>query len=101
MRKVLNVGGNNREIPLPQEYRGWEQVMLDIDPASKPDILLDARNLTELPAAGFEAVYCSHNLEHYFRHDLRRVLAGFLHVLKPEGFAHVLVPDIGAAIRSA
>lgn len=28
---MLNVGGNNMEIPLPAEYAGREQVLLDID----------------------------------------------------------------------
>jgi len=31
MRKVLNVGGNSRNIALPAIYQGWEQVLLDID----------------------------------------------------------------------
>jgi hypothetical protein len=46
-------------------------------------------------------VYCSHNLEHYFRHEVPVVLAGFQHVLKDDGFAHVRVPDIGEVMRVA
>ena len=99
MRKVLNVGGNNKDIALPPQYQGWQQVLLDIDPRGKPDIACDARELSTLPAAEYDAVYCSHNLEHYYRHDAIEVLAGFLHVLKPEGFAHVRVPDIGELMR--
>jgi SAM-dependent methyltransferase len=99
MRKVLNVGGNSKEFPLPQMYAGWQHVWLDIDPAVKPDVLCDARDLTRLPAASYDAVYCSHNLEHYFRHDVPKVLAGFLHVLKAEGFVHIVVPDIGQLMR--
>ena len=54
---------------------------------------------TTLPASTYDAVYCSHNLEHYHRHDVRKVLAGFRHVLKPDGFVHLRVPDIGAVME--
>lgn len=100
MRRVLNVGGNDRNIPLPRHFDGWEQVLLDIDPRGKPDVLCDAREMAKLPRAQYDAVYCSHNLEHYHRHDVPRVLAGFLHVLKDGGFAHLRVPDLGEVMRT-
>jgi hypothetical protein len=100
MNKVLNVGGNNKSISLPSCYAGWEHILLDIDARGNPDIILDARKLLELPAAKYDAVYCSHNLEHYYRHDASRVLMGFLHLLKDDGFAHIVVPDIGELMRT-
>lgn len=100
MKRLLNVGGGSKSIQLPPEYDGFEHVLLDIDPAGKPDIILDGRNLTELPAAQFDAIYCSHNLEHYFRHDVAKVLKGFLHVLKPGGFAQICVPDLIELMRT-
>jgi SAM-dependent methyltransferase len=99
MRKVLNVGGNNRSIALPPQYEGWQHILLDIDPVGCPDIVCDARGLTELPGSEYDAVYCSHNLEHYYRHEVTKVLAGFHHVLKPEGFAHIRVPDLGELMQ--
>jgi len=99
MKRVLNVGGNSKEIPLPQHYTGFEHVLLDIDPKGSPDIVCDARHLTSLKANQFNAVYCSHNLEHYFRHDVPKVLTGFLHVLKDNGFAQIRVPDIAEVMR--
>lgn len=99
MKKVLNVGGGSKDIPLPPLYAGWEHILLDIDPRGCPDIVGDARELTAQPPASYDSVYCSHNLEHYHRHDARRVLAGFAHVLKPSGFAYIRVPDLGALIR--
>ncbi len=94
MKKLLNVGGGNKSIALPALYAGFEQVLLDIDPAGAPDIALDARQLATLEAGAFDGIYCSHNLEHYYRHDVPRVLSGFLHVLKDGGFAHIRVPDL-------
>ena len=99
IKKVLNVGGNSKEIPLPPQYAGFEHLLLDIDLRGSPDIVCDARKLATLDAGQFDAVYCSHNLEHYYRHDVRGVLAGFLHVLKDGGFAHILVPDIHEVMR--
>jgi hypothetical protein len=55
--------------------------------------------MAALAAASYDAVWCSHNLEHYWRHDLPRVLAGFLHVLKDDGFAEVRVPDLKLVVR--
>lgn len=98
-RKVLNVGGNSKEIPLPPEYAGFDHLLLDIDPKGAPDIVCDARELATLEGGVFDAVYCSHNLEHYYRHDVPRVLSGFQHMLKDGGFAHIRVPDINEVMR--
>ncbi len=100
MKKVLNVGGNNKAIPLPAQYAEFEHLLLDIDSKNSPDIVCDARELTSLDSGQFDAVYCSHNLEHYYRHDVTRVLAGFLHVLKDDGFAQISVPDIAEVMRT-
>ena len=97
--RVLNVGGGDRTIPLPRHYDGWQHVLLDVVPDGAPDIVCDARNLESLEARQFDAVYCSHNLEHYPGTRLRGVLRGFLHVLKPDGFAEIRVPDLHAVMR--
>lgn len=99
MKRVLNVGGNSKAIPLPPQYAEFEHLLLDIDPKGQPDILCDARNLLSLEAAQFDAVYCSHNLEHYHRHEVPAVLRGFLHLLKDGGFAHIRVPDVHEVMR--
>jgi SAM-dependent methyltransferase len=100
-KKLLNVGGGSRKIGLPPQYAGVEHLLLDIDPAGEPDVLCDARELRTLEPAQFDVVYCSHNLEHYHRHEVPRVLAGFMHVLKPDGYAHIRVPDMQAVMQLA
>lgn len=101
MQRVLNVGGNSKEIALPPAYDGFEHLLLDIDPKGKPDIVCDARELGTLDGAQFDAVYCSHNLEHYYLHDVPKVLRGILHVLKPGCCAHLVVPDVHEVMRLA
>lgn len=99
MKRVLNVGGGNRAVAIPRVYDGWEHVLLDIDPTGNPDIVCDALQLSQLPPSVYDAVYCSHNLEHYHRHEVSVVLAGFRHVLKADGFADLRVPDLGELMR--
>ena len=96
---VLNVGGNNKSIPIPAHYGSWRHLLLDISPTDDADIVMDARKLTNLPAQQFDAVYCSHNLEHYYAHQVKTVLTGFAHVLKPGGFAEIHVPDIRSVLK--
>jgi len=96
---MLNVGGNSKTVPIPVHYAGWQHFLLDIDATGDADIVCDARELGGFDAARFDAVYCSHNLEHYYQHDVPRVLAGFMHVLKRDGFAEVRVPDLEAVFR--
>jgi SAM-dependent methyltransferase len=97
--RVLNVGGGSKDIPLPPHYAGWEHVLMDIDPKGQPDLVCDARELPALPAGQYDAIFCSHNLEHYYKHDGKKVLEGFLHVLKSDGFAEIRVPDISSVMK--
>ncbi len=98
-KNFLNVGGGSKHVKVPPIYDGWEHLLLDIDPKGNPDVCLDARELATLDANRFDAIYCSHNLEHYFAHDVARVLAGFHHVLKADGFAEIRVPDMGELFK--
>lgn len=94
VKKVLNVGGNDKAIPIPPCFDGWKHDLLDIDPTGNPDILCDARELWKMPPRQYDAIYCSHNLEHYFAHDVLKVLNGFKLILKKDGFAYIRVPNL-------
>lgn len=99
MMVVLNVGGG-RTRTLPKQFEGWDQHVLDIDPETEPEILLDARRMHELAPESYDGIWCSHNLEHYLRHEVPGVLGGFRHVLKKDGMALLSVPDIGALMKA-
>lgn len=97
---VLNVGGGGRY--LPSHFEGWDQHLLDIDEQVKPDICCDGvhlRGMTE-HFGKYDAVYCSHNLEHYYKHDVSKVLQGFWNVLKRGGFVEIHVPNIKNLMQS-
>lgn len=99
IKKILNVGGNSKAIAIPNCFEGWQHDLLDIDPRGNPDVLCDARELWKLPFRQYDAIYCSHNLEHYHRHEVENVLKGFRVVLKKNGFIFVKVPDLHAVMR--
>lgn len=99
-RAVLNVGGNNKSIAIPECFDGWRHDLLDIDPGGKPDVLCDARELWKLPPRQYDAIYCSHNLEHYYPHEVPAVLKGFRIALKKKGFAYLRVPDLLEVMRA-
>ena len=89
IRTVLVVGAGEDQ---GTAWAGWRVVRLDIDPATSPDILA---SMTSLGAIGpYEAVYCSHALEHLYPHEVPAALAEFHRVLVPEGMAMIVVPDL-------
>ena len=89
---VLNVGGGCSD--MPAKYAQHTVLKLDIDPGTNPDICADAKNMGTLEPRQFDAVYCSHMLEHFYIHDVPSVLKGMKHVLRVGGFIEVHVPDL-------
>jgi len=100
VKSVLNVGGGSKNTPIPAYFDGWRHDLLDIDPRGAPDLVCDARELQTLQGGVYDAIYCSHNLEHYYRHDGLAVVKGFCHMLNETGFAEIRVPDIAQVIAA-
>lgn len=96
--RLLNVGGGPTRV-VPDCYSAYKQDLLDIDPSVNPDICADARELKSIEPNQYQAVYCSHNLEHYTKKDAKKVLAGFMHVLEPCGTVEIHVPNITELMR--
>jgi predicted SAM-dependent methyltransferase len=72
----------------------WTEIRFDIDPAVKPDVVGDIRDMSAISSASIDAVYSSHNLEHLYAHEVGLALHEFHRVLKPEGFAVITCPDL-------
>jgi SAM-dependent methyltransferase len=96
-RLVLHVGcGPPDHYVLHESFRGpeWHEVRLDIDPGVRPDIVASVSDMSPVPSSSFDAVYSHHNIEHVFAHEIPRVMAEFLRVLRPGGAALISTPDL-------
>jgi SAM-dependent methyltransferase len=75
----------------------WTEVRIDIDPRSAPDLEGSISDLKGLADDGsFDAIWCSHCLEHLYGHEVLPALREFRRVLCDEGFAIVSCPNLGA-----
>ena len=98
-RTVLHVGcGAFARSRLHSEFLdgSWQEVTLDIDPDVRPDIVATMANMQPVLDESHDAVYSAHNLEHLYPHEVALALREFRRVLKPDGFALIVVPDLQA-----
>ncbi len=77
---------------MPAWLDGAEEVRLDIDPDCTPHIVASMTQMGEI--GPYDAIYCSHALEHLYPHQVDQALGEFRRVLKPGGSAMIFVPDL-------
>lgn len=102
LKQVLNAGSGPyapERLHAAFQNPDWAEVRLDIDPSVRPDVIGSIVDLGALRDAAFDAIWCSHNLEHLHTHDVPKALAEFRRVLKPEGFALITTPDLEAIAK--
>ena len=97
MKRFLNVGPS-KELPVPDYYREWTHELASVESDSGADHAVDPRELSKLPAGGYDAVYCAHVLEHFYPHDGQRVLAGVVHVQAAIG-SRIVARETISALR--
>lgn len=94
-RVLVNVGcGVPNGSKLPPYFDRWLQVRVDIDPAVQPDILADLTDLSPIADGSADAVWAAHCVEHLYEHQVKVALAEFRRVLRDDGFACIIVPDL-------
>ena len=94
--KLLHAGCGYKNIKnLPVLFqKGWQEVRLDLDPNTSPDITGSVTNLNLFDTNSIDAVYSAHNIEHLYSHEVLPTLKEFLRVLKPTGFTIITLPDL-------
>ncbi|MGQ4275118.1 class I SAM-dependent methyltransferase [Terrihabitans sp. B22-R8] len=96
--RVLNVGSgpySPKKLHPAFARAGWQEIRMDVDPGASPDLIGDITNSQDLVEAGsFDAVWCSHVLEHLHTHELPGALQEILRILKPDGFLLMNSPDL-------
>ena len=97
MKKVLNAGcGPANPDRLHRAFRNgaWQEVRMDVDPRVAPDIIGSLEDLGQIADNSFDAVYCSHSLEHLHPHDVVSAIRGIARILRPDGFSLITTPDL-------
>ena len=97
MKTFLHVGcgGQDKSHTTPT-FAGdsWQEIRLDINEAVGPDIVGTMTDMKAVASESVDAVFSSHNIEHLYPHEVPQALAEFLRVLKPQGFAVIVCPDL-------
>lgn len=100
VKRVLNAGSGSysaRKLHPVFTPEVWQEIRIDIDPQSEPDIV---GSITDLRSAcapqSFDAIWASHILEHLYAHEVPSALTEFRRILKPDGFALITSPDLEA-----
>ena len=78
----------------------WTEVRIDIDPRTTPDLvgsIVDMGGIVE--DASFDAVWCSHCIEHLHDHEVLPALREFRRILSDDGFAIVSCPNLDAVAK--
>lgn len=88
--RVLHAGCGGES--LPDWLDASVETRLDINPEHSPDFVASITDLGDI--GEYDAVYCSHCLEHVHGYEVARTLAEFHRVLRPGGCALIVVPDL-------
>ena len=97
MPTLLHVGcGPQRKANTTPGFNtaAWTEIRLDIDPSVSPDIVGTLTDMSAVESGSVDAVFSSHSIEHLYPHEVPVALAEFRRVLKHDGFAVILCPDL-------
>lgn len=98
---VLHVGCGGSHVSEEDFPLGeWDEIRVDADPEMEPDVVCDFRDLSGFEDEAFDAVYCSHALEHLHFFEVAPTLQGFNRVLCHGGKLLVTVPDLQGACEA-
>jgi SAM-dependent methyltransferase len=94
-RILLNIGaGALGAGQVPAWFADWRQVRVDLDPSVAPDVLADIVDLSPIASGAADAVWTAHCIEHLYEHDVPAALGEIRRVLRDDGFACLIVPDL-------
>jgi SAM-dependent methyltransferase len=94
-RSWINAGAGTRtNTRYPRLFHDWQEIRVDINPGTEPDIVADITDLSGVPSNAVDAIWSSHCLEHLFQYQVPRALSEFRRVIRDDGFVVFLVPDL-------
>ncbi|MEH6951372.1 methyltransferase domain-containing protein [Nitrobacter sp. NHB1] len=97
---MLNAGsgpGSARRIARMVDEQDLKEVRFDIDPGVEPDVVGSILELEKsFDPQSFDVIWSSHVLEHLYAHEIFPTLRQFHRILKLDGFALIMSPDLEA-----
>lgn len=81
----LHLGCGNKKI---KDY-----INIDIRKEVNPDLIEDISKLETFCENSVDIIYVSHVLEHFSRHEYKKVLSRWYDILKKDGILRISVPD--------
>lgn len=100
IKHLLNAGsgpGSARRIARMVHEQDLKEVRFDIDPGVQPDVVGSILELEKsFEPQSFDVIWSSHVLEHLYAHDVFPTLRQFHRILKRDGFALLMTPDLEA-----
>lgn len=101
-KRLLNAGSGPAIGAMHQAFDPsvWTEVRIDIDPRAAPDLvgsISDMRGVVE--DGSFDAVWCSHCIEHLHDYEVLPALREFRRILSDAGFAIVSCPNLDAVAK--
>lgn len=94
VKRLLHAGCGSKLNKVPREFAAYEEVRLDCAQAVAPDIVASIVAMPMIEDAAFDALYCSHTLEHLYAHEVAMALAEFQRILRPGATLLVVAPDL-------
>jgi SAM-dependent methyltransferase len=101
-RRILNAGSGAMNGPLHPAFEPsiWKEVRVDVDPRAAPDVVGSIANMRGVvDDDSFDAIWCSHCIEHLHDHEVLQALREFRRILNDEGFAIVSCPNLEAVAK--
>ena len=92
METLLHVGCGGA--PVPPWLADYKETRLDVDGEFNPHIIANMTNMYQVESHSYDVIYCAHSLEHLFPQDVPLALSEFCRILKQEGRAIIIVPDL-------
>lgn len=94
MKMILHAGCGPAHNKLPRDFEAYREIRLDADRNVKPDIVASIVAMPMIKDGGFDAVFCSHTLEHLYTFEVALALREFCRVLRQGGLVRLHVPDL-------
>ncbi len=101
-KRVLNAGSGSATGAMHPAFdpSEWKEVRIDIDARNTPDLVGSIADMRDLVEDGsFDAVWCSHCIEHLHDHEVLPALREFRRILSDVGFAIVSCPNLDAIAK--